>query len=349
VSILSGQGQFTNILGEKEMKIMVFDVPAESGGALNILNQYYYAAVKDTENEWLFVISTPKLKKTKSINILSFPWVKKSWLHRIYFDKFIAKKIVVENNIDEILSLQNVVISGVTIKQTLYLHQPLPFTEKKFNITENFRLWLYQNIVSRMIYDSIQRADKVIVQTQWMKNAILKKVNVSKDKIVIEQPELNLEVKKYYKQENDNYKLFFYPASALKYKNHKVIVEAVHLLVIEGFNNFQVVFTLNGNEDRHIKKLYQIVQEEKLPIRFIGPRGLEDVYNYYSKSVLIFPSYIETFGLPLLEAKMHNSPILASDCAFSHEVLCDYSDVTFFNPFNSVQLSILIKQHICSH
>ena len=68
------------------MKIMVFDVPADSGGALTILNQYYDKAVKDTENEWIFIISTPILKSKMNVKVVNFPWVKKSWFHRLYFD-----------------------------------------------------------------------------------------------------------------------------------------------------------------------------------------------------------------------------------------------------------------------
>ena len=47
------------------MKIMVFDVPAVSGGALSILNQYYNKACNDTNNEWIFVVSKPLLSKPK--------------------------------------------------------------------------------------------------------------------------------------------------------------------------------------------------------------------------------------------------------------------------------------------
>src|SRR5690554_4898763 len=146
-------------MGEIFMKIMVFDVPADSGGALTILNQYYKKAVKDSENEWIFVISTPHLKEHKNVKILKFPWIKKSWFHRLYFDKMIAKRLVDYHKPDEVLSLQNVIIKNIKVKQTLYLHQALPFSEKKFGTFENFKFWLYQNIISKLIYKSIKKAD----------------------------------------------------------------------------------------------------------------------------------------------------------------------------------------------
>lgn len=47
----------------------------------------------------------------------------------------------------------------------------------------------------------------------------------------------------------------------------------------------------------------------------------KQVCKYYGRYVLIFPSYIETLGLPPLERKLQKTSILASDCPFSHEAL----------------------------
>lgn len=325
------------------MKIMVFDVPAESGGALTILKQYYKKAINDTNNKWIFVISTPNLPETENVKILKYPWVKKNWLHRLYFDKFIAHKIVEKYKIDEVLSLQNVIVENLKVKQTLYLHQSLPFSGKRYSVTENFKFWVYQNIISKMIFNSIMKADKVIVQTNWMKEACLKKVDADANKFKVERPDINIEVKKKYEQEDKENKLFFYPASGPIYKNHQIIVEAVKKLKEQNITNYRVLFTLSGNENDNVKKLYKIVKEYNLPIDFIGQISLEEVYEYYSKSILIFPSYIETFGLPMLEAKMHGSPIIASDCPFSHEILDEYENTDFFDPFNGEKLCHLIK------
>lgn len=325
------------------MNIMVFDVPAESGGALTILKQYYEKAINDKNNKWIFVISTPDLLETDKVKVLKVPWIKKSWLHRLYFDKFIAHKLVKKYEADEVLSLQNVTVSNIKVKQTLYLHQALPFVEKRYGMAENFKFWLYQNVISKMIYKSIREADKVVVQTKWIRDAAIEKAKVKKEKFILKQPKLSIDVKKEYKQQNDNKMIFFYPSSGLEYKNHKVIVEALQTMPLNFRKGCEVLFTLDGNENTHIKELYAITQQESLPIKFIGKLNIDEVYDYYSKSILIFPSYIETFGLPLLEAKVHNCPIIASDCAFSHEILEGYNKVRFFDPFDADKLSQLIK------
>ena len=328
------------------MKIMVFDVPAELGGSSTILKQYYQEAINSKEIEWIFILSTHILKEYENVRILRYPWIKKSWFHRLFFDEFIAHKLVKKHQIDEVLSLQNLVIPKIKVKQTLYLHQPLPFIEKKYSITENFKFWIYQNIISEKIFKSIREADKVIIQTSWIRDSAILKANVTKEKFILEQPKIDYGIDKMYSIDNHSEKQFFYPSSALVYKNHLVIVNTCKLLKNKGVTNYRVVFTLSGDENRNAKMLKKIVIEERLPIEFIGYIDRELVYDYYSRSTLIFPSYIETFGLPLLEARLHECPIIASNCSFSHEVLKDYSKATFFDPFSSEELASIMLRFI---
>ena len=250
--------------------------------------------------------------------------------------------MVEQYKVDEVISLQNVIVQGISVKQTLYLHQTLPFATKRYHITEDFKLWVYQNLISEMIFSSIRKASEVIVQTFWLKEACVKKAGVVPDKFKVIRPEVKIVVKKSYRQEDVNNTLFFYPAGGVVYKNHKVIVEAAKMLKYQGIENYRIIFTLQGNENGKIKKLYNEVKKLKLSIEFIGHISLEEVYEYYSKSILLFPSYIESFGLPMLEARIHCSPILASDYAFSHEILEGYDKVEFFDPFNKMQLTKLL-------
>lgn len=318
---------------------MVFDVPAENGGALTILNQYYEIALNDQDNEWIFVLSTPQLEESFSVKVLNYPWIKKSWFHRLYFDKLLAGKLVRRYKVDEVLSLQNVVVPKVKVKQTLYLHQPLPFAEKRYGITENFKFWVYQNLISKMIFESIRKADNVIVQTKWIMDAAIKKTNTEKEKFILKQPEINIKIEEIFELDEKSKRLFFYPASGIVYKNHEVIINACKYLKYKGIVNYKIIFTLTGDENKHIKVFKKIVIDENLPIEFVGPIDINSVYEYYSKSVLLFPSFIETFGLPLLEARTHGCPIIASNCAFSQEILKGYNNVKFFEPFNFFELA----------
>lgn len=324
-------------------KIMIFDVPAEHGGALTVLNEFYNSAIMDLDNEYIFVLSTPYLNQHKNLKVLNFPWVKRSWFHRLWFDLYTAKRIVQNNKPTEIISLQNTYIKNtLNVPQTILVHQPLPFTKFKMNIFTDFKLWIYQNVIGSIIKKSIQKASNIIVQTHWMKKACGKYIN--SEKIEIMQNNYHSVIPKDIipcKNEKDR-TTFFYPASAIKYKNHNIIIKALRKL--KNVQNIEIVFTLDKNQNRLSRRIFK--KSRQLPIKFVGNLEYREVFEYYSSSILLFPSYIETLGLPLLEAQKMGTKIIASDTEFAHEICKDYDNVQYFDPFNEVQLSELIKQVI---
>lgn len=321
------------------MKVMVFDVPAESGGALSILNQYYDAARADKENEWIFIVSKPALEPLDNVKVLNFPWVKKSWLHRMWFDNVYARGLVKKYKPDKIISLQNTMIKQKICYQELYVHQALPFSEKRFSLKENKKLWVYQNIISKMIFYSIKNCDCITVQTKWMKDAICKKTGVGENKVRVVTPKAIIPENLKYKAGEEV--IFFYPAAAQVYKNHEVIYKAVKELKMSGCDNFKVYLTINkpGTFSEKYKEIDNLIE-------FFGYMEKSKVYELYQKSILLFPSYIETFGLPLLEARTVGCPVIASDCAFSREIIDGYDNGNFFDPFNSLQLADQMKKYV---
>ncbi|MBO0996442.1 glycosyltransferase [Bacillus sp. SD075] len=327
------------------MNIMVFDVPAEKGGALSVLNDFYDEVVESEHANinWIFVLSNPILNETENIKVLRFPWIKKSWGHRLYFDQVIAPKLVKKYKADKVFSLQNITIPRVNCEQIIYVHQSLPFVEYKFTFKNNKLFWIIQNIIGKNIISSIKKAKKVIVQTEWMKQACVQKANVENQKIEVISPAINFKINKYFVPGNESQTTFFFPASGMQYKNHQVIIDACKELKNLIHLKYEIIFTLTGNESQYVEGLYNQIKEDRLPIHFSKAMSRADVFAMYAKSILIFPSYIETFGLPILEARLHKGIILAADTPFAHEILDDYANAYFFNPFDSNELVILIQ------
>ena len=176
-----------------------------------------------------------------------------------------------------------------------------------------------------------------------MKDACVEKAHVNEMKITVVPPNMKEPNNAFFELKNMSLPTFFYPANGLAYKNHSIIYGACKHLV-RATKDFKVVFTLNGNENPYISNLSKQAMEEKLPIEYVGTLSKDDVYKFYTKSILVFPSFIETFGLPLLEARLHNGIILAADCPFSREILGDYENAYFFNPFNVQELVLLMQQ-----
>ena len=327
---------------------MVYDVAATNSGALSVLNEFYNLASDVSRNncefEWYFVISTPNFKSSGNITVIKKPWVHKSWLHRVFFERFILKKICQKNKIDRIVSLQNVGVDSIKVPQIIYYHNSIPFNDFRFKFTENKRFWVYQNVIKYIYQNSLRNAYKIITQTDSMKNSIIKNVCIDGSKVVSARPNIRISDKyKLFKYSNNTYNRFFYPATAYDYKNHMTILRAFKLLSEEGIKNYIVYFTITTFENEYTKKLYNYVLRNKLNVKFIGKIDRNKVFEYYSNSILLFPSYIESCPFPLIEAQHFNTFIISSTCDFSQEILSNYNNARFFNYNNDLELNQQIK------
>lgn len=324
------------------MNILVYNVAASSGGALSVLRDFYRdVRMLDRDDlHWYFVVSTPVLEETEHITVLRFPKVKRSWMHRLVFEYFAAPGFIKRYGIDRVFSMQNICMPRVKAAQIVYIHSPLPFTDYKVRLKESPNLWIYQNILGYLMKRSLKIADKVVVQTEWMKEACLK--YTAAEKIIISKPNIKEEIGTY----ADNYKnrrVFFYPASSWFYKNHEVLLKACKKLKEES-EDFQLILTLTGKENKVSQRLYEYSNKYQLPVVFAGSMDRTEVLEWYTKSVLVFPSFIETFGLPMLEAAMSGSFICASDRSFSREILDGYKNVEFFHYQSADELKEAMKR-----
>lgn len=320
------------------MKIQVFDVPASSGGALTILKGFYEAAKAHTDIQWEFVIGTAVIEPTDNITVRKFNWVKKSWLHRLYFDLFKADGLVRKYKPDVIFSMQNTCVMTTRAKQVLYIHQPIPFTDIIFKLRKSPVEWVYQHIISKLIYRSARKAVCCIAQTRWMQDAIAEKAKIGKEHIAVIRPDCNADITEYYMNTPVSVKTFFYPAAENSYKNHRVIVKASKILVEKGIRDFCVYFTLDKKETVDDELISDVPE-----IKCIGTIPYSEVMKMYSQSTLIFPSKLETFGLPLLEAALVHSRVVAADKPFSHEILDNYPNVWYFDVDSPKELATIME------
>ena len=327
--------------------VLIYDVHASESGALAILDDLYRQIndYQDKSVRWIFAVSTPDYKTSENIIVNRFPWVKKNWGYRLYFDNITTRKILKKYKPDIVFSLQNKGIDYFHGMQLVYLHLPFVLTDHQFRLrTDGMKLWLYQNVISKSIFKSLRKVDMTIVQTQWMKESLIEKAHIKKENIVVQQPDISCNEIGKYIDTPENRKRLFYPATAFTYKNHMTLLKSLKIIQELGLSGFELILTINENENKYTKDLYDYARMYSLNVSFLGPIPRKKVFELYTKSVLVFPSYVESFGLPLLEAKMTGAPVIASDCAFSREILRDYSKASYFVPNNEVELAELIKK-----
>ena len=141
------------------MNIAVVDVAARNGGAISVLKYFYEQHRQDKNNHYVYLLSTYHLDETENITVVNVPWLKRGWGSRLYFDFFGVNRYLKQYKIDEVLSLQNTILPGFRGKQTVYEHNALPFAEYRFSLSEDRRMWIYQNVIGKFMLYAIRRAD----------------------------------------------------------------------------------------------------------------------------------------------------------------------------------------------
>lgn len=327
------------------MNILVYDVAAQSGGGETVLRAYCAQYAADTANTYYVLLSACRIEETSNLHPLYYKWIKKSWLHRIWFDMFIAPGLVRKYNIDKVISLQNTLFPRISVRKEVLVHNAIPFCEHRFSMKESLALWVAQNLIGHICLRSIKQADVVMVQNEWMRSVCAQRAAVSKEKIIVQVPTMPSTIIRFSGAQWNGRTHFFYPASASLFKNHIVILDACQKLLGKGITQFDVLFTLTGHENALSEQLLKRANDNALPIIFNGWMSTVDVQEYYCKSILLFPSYLETVGLPLLEATQVGCPIIAADCKYARMLIAS-KEVMFFKPDSPPQLESYMRRII---
>ena len=321
------------------MRIAVIDIAARVGGAKSILMDFYkyVTARTDDKNEWFFFVGKAFFEETSNIHVIVKPDVPKSWIKRLKYDQFDGKKDMRKVNPDIILNFQNTCINYSGAQQYLYIHQPIPFQQiKKYSFLkkEEFVYAVYQYVIGGMIKHSAKRANGIIVQTEWMKKEVGKYTDLEKIKVI--PPTIEVDEQLVHQETRISGKEFFFPAAYIIYKNHRAIAEAVRILNNEGYTDFEVLFTVE--DTMHL--------DWSPCIKCVGSQSRDIIMDWYKSKIMIFPSYIETFGMPLAECRRLNGVVLAASTAFAHEILKDYENAFYFPPFEPTELASMMKKAI---
>ena len=171
-----------------------------------------------------------------------------------------------------------------------------------------------------------------VVQTQLVKKIIKENLNINLAQIstypVFKEVFEENHVKK-------NFNEFVYVSSMVSHKNHKRLIKAFIEAAKNTVKEIKLHLTLNKEE------LPKSVFPKNLKIEFHGTLSMDNVNELYNScEFAIYPSLVESFGLPLIEASNHNCKVIASNLPYVHEIV---EPSLTFDPYSvkSISKSIL--------
>ena len=137
---------------------------------------------------------------------------------------------------------------------------------------------------------------------------------------------------------------FVYVASSEAHKNHRKLIDA--WVILAGEKVFpSLVLTICPDRGRElIKYLEEKRTAFRVRIHNVGNLPYDRVVGLYEKAdALIYPSTFESFGLPLIEAKLLGLQVIASELDYVRDVVQPDQS---FNPESPLSIARAVKRHL---
>lgn len=321
-----------------QRRVVISAVNFSEGGPLTVLIECLSAAAEVLGSEWeiIALVHDRALFSHPRVQTIAFPESKKSWLTRLGLEwggGFL--KLSREWRPDLWLSLHDITPRVHARRQVVYCHNPAPFyrlswrearLEPPFVLFNAFYAWLYRSF--------IHRNHMVVVQQQWLRKEFERRYR--HPCVVVAHPQVSApghisssELTGAAERNGSQQVVLLYPALPRFFKNIELLCAAVAALPKSVAGQLELRLTIDGSENRYAKDI--VARHAGTPgIRFLGRQNRAQMAAQYACcDAVLFPSRLETWGLPITEAKQQRLPLLVADLPYARETVGTYDRVSF--------------------
>jgi len=320
-------------------RLVVSAVNFSEGGPLTVLIDCLEAAAATLGDEWEItaLVHDVRLIRNPRINSIAYPQSKQSWLNRLRLEWWEFHRLSREVKPDLWLSLHDITPRVAARRQAVYCHNPSPFYQP--NMTEAWfdpSFLLFNKLYMQLYKLRIRQNHAVIVQQVWLRDAFFRATR--HPQIIVAHPGSAAELTApdgvspvvLVRRPTPQAPLrLLYPSLPRVFKNMEVLYEAIERLPEDLRRLIDVRLTLDGSENRWAAELtrrYQGLHGVTLLGR-LDRSGM--TAEYETCDAVLFPSRLETWGLPITEAKAFGKPLLAADLPYAKETVGTYRNVAF--------------------
>ena len=203
--------------------------------------------------------------------------------------------------------------------------------DRKIALFSHLTGWIYRFRVHKNAF--------MVVQQQWFREGLAGLTGFPQGRIIVAPPAFEALA---FKNEIPSIATFLYPSFPDCHKNFETLCRAAGILEKSGLE-FKVVITLSGKENRYAEYLKREFSRVK-SVDFHGFMSKEELYRHFGLATcLVFPSRIETWGLPISEFLPSGKPMILSDLPFAHETAAGAPGVAFFPAEDATALANLMR------
>lgn len=350
-------------------RIIINAVSAKSGGAVTYIKNLATALTGSTdEHEYIFIVPTRQLRPIAGVpgrvRIVSTDVAFGSPWQRLVWDQIHLRQLTVHQGADLLFCTsdfglwwcpcpQLLAVRNSIWFDTRYLQHILPHKSARFRAEVRLRRW--------MVVLSARRADTVMFATASFMAEAQRWLALPNGKAKVNPFGVPLEkfarpiayAESSSSTERGPLRLL-YVSEYADFKNLGTLLRALLVLHEQGIP-FHLVTTVTPShifsslgESISYDTDQRLLMDDRLAscTTITGPVPYEQIQKlYWQADVFVFPSLVESFGHPLVEAMASGLPVLASDIPVCREVCGDAA--LYFDPLDPEDLAekiVLLKQ-----
>jgi glycosyltransferase involved in cell wall biosynthesis len=314
--------------------LVISAVNFTEGGPLTVLRAFVDAACAVLPTEWDIVVflHDKSLLHNSRPKLIEIPYAKRSWLRRLRVEWVEFRAHAHRLRPDLWVSLHDVSPNVGPFRQAVYCHNPSPFFRVTLSDTWfEPSLFLFQVGYALLYRVRLRRNCAVVVQQSWLREEFRRWVGPS-TRIIVAHPSVAAGAAGAPRKPlSSGRATFLYPALPRAFKNFELICAAVQQLELNPQWRSEVILTISGAENRYARWITRRYSKLRT-LRFVGRQTREQLDRLYaSADCLLFPSRMETWGLPITEAKQFDLPMLVANLPYARETVGCYDKVSFID------------------
>lgn len=332
--------------------IVISAVNLRKGGTLTILRSCLsYLSDEATAGRMTVtaLVHDRRLCDYPGIDYIEMPGCIRGWCRRLWAEYVTMRKIsrriaAKKGPIDLWLSLHDTSPRVQARRQAVYCQTSFPFYRWRLrDFRMDFKIPLFA-ILTRYAYRiNVHANSRLIVQQRWLRDGLSKMLGVDASRFIVAPPARDNAVPRFTPR-SFALPTFFYASTPDCHKNFETLIDAAGMLERElGPDAFRVVITISGDENRYARFLRRRAEG----LRSVVFEGLMDrarlFATYKACTCFVFPSKIETWGLPVTECMTFGKPMLLADLPYAHETASGAASAAFFKPDDATALMRLMR------
>jgi glycosyltransferase involved in cell wall biosynthesis len=336
------------------MRIVINGTAAVAGGSVTyLLNLLPALSDIDKTNDYTILLSDSQdgvhlnLPSNFQIKRVHFP--RPQLLCRLLWEQTILPIWLARMAADVLYSPMDIAPLLAPCPVILAVRNPYPYYETAYARHQRFRL---QKIISEI---SSRKANKVLFVSNYSRDTMAPKLGLSrrKTKVVYHgldhtkfNPEKDFSVPPSLHSQIQGLEPFVLCVSTINpHKNYETLLQAWSNLGKNRKEKYHLVIAGGVSDTEYFERLNTLIQELGIAndVVFLGELPYQSMpYIYKRAFAFTFPSKLETFGHPLVEAMAMRVPIVAASSTCIPEIVS--GSALLFDPNSSKDLSLKLEQ-----